>query len=183
MKYSPPRLALAVLAAVVLTAFVSGCGDGLVSFTFSQDSQEVTVQGSGLGQLPIKNPFGEPLKLNINLQQQLNKHDASGASGVFLQDLKLKITDTKMPPGDTDNFNFLDSLNIYASAKDMDRKLVATIKDVPRDKQTISLNTKDKVNLKAYVEKGMKLEAEASGSVPDDDTSLKAVATIRVEVL
>lgn len=183
MKYFSLRRLLAILTVALVGLAASGCGDSLASFTFTEDSQEVVVQGSALGQLPVDNPFGEALKLNINLDQQLEAHDATGASGVFLQGLELRITDTKQPEGDTDNFDFLDSLKIYASADGMDRKLVAEISDVPQGKQKISLDTKDNVDLKPYVEKGMKLAAEAQGSPPDDDTSLKAVATVRVEIL
>jgi hypothetical protein len=88
-----------------------------------------------------------------------------------------------MSGDDTDNFNFLDKLEIHANADGLDKKLVAIIEDVPQDVQSISLNTEDNVNLKPYVEQGMRLEASAEGNVPDDDTSLEAVATIRVEVL
>ncbi len=177
----PQRLAISVL--MVTALLLASCGDGgLASFEITETSQEVTVEGSALGQLPIDNPFGEALKLDINLEQELQKRDASGASGVFLEGLDLEITDTAMPEGDTDNFNFLDSLEIYANADGLDKKLVAIIEEVPEDKQRISLETKDGINLKPYVEQGMKLQATARGSAPDDDTSLRAVATIRIEV-
>lgn len=171
---------LAVFCAALLCV---SCGDGLASFTISETSQEVTVEGSTLGGLPVQNPFGEALQLNINLEQELQRRDATGASGVFLQDLDLKITDSAMPEGDSDNFNFLSRLEIYASADGLDKKLVAIIEDVPQDQQKISLDTKSNVDLKPYVEKGMKLQATAQGSAPDDDTSLQAEATIRIKVL
>lgn len=166
----------------VCSALVVSCGEGGIgSFTFEEQSQEVVVEGSALNQLPL-NPFGG-LKLNINLDQELQARDAGPAEGVFLQELKLSITGTKMPQGDTDNFNFLDSVTIYADADGLERKQVATLQDVPQNKQQISLNTESSTNLKPYVEAGMTLEAEADGSVPDDDTSLRALATIRVELL
>jgi hypothetical protein len=176
---------LSLFCVIILSgALLASCGEGgLGSFTFTETSQEVTVEGSGLNQLPVDNPFGEALNLDIDLDQELNARDATGASGVFLQDLELRITDTEMSGDDTDNFNFLDKLEIHANADGLDKKLVAIIEDVPQDVQSISLNTEDNVNLKPYVEQGMRLEASAEGNVPDDDTSLEAVATIRVEVL
>jgi hypothetical protein len=162
-----------------LLVFCSGCG--LDSFTFEEESQEVVIDGSALNQLPV-NPFGG-LDLNIDLDQELEARDAGPADGVFLQDLKLSITDTKMPEGDTDTFNFLDSLTIYANADGLDKKQVAILSEVPQDQQQITLNTDSGINLKPYIEAGMTLQAEADGSVPDDDTSLKALVTILVDLL
>jgi hypothetical protein len=178
----PRRVSL--LTVFVATFLLAACGDGgLASFTITEKSQEVTVEGSALGGLPVENPFGEALQLNVDLEQELESRDATGASGVFLQDLDLEITDTAMPEGDSDDFDFLTSLEVYANADGLDKKLVAIIEDVPEGKQKISLDTKSNVNLKPYVEKGMKLQATAQGSAPDDDTSLQAIAVIRIEVL
>jgi hypothetical protein len=180
--YSTTRRLASLCLVGLLTALLVSCGD-IGSFEFTETSQEVTVEGSALSQLPVDNPFGEALKLNIDLDQELEARDATGASGVFLERLDLRITGTEMPEGDTDNFNFLDSLEIYANADGLDKKRVAIIEDVPQDKQRISLDTDSGVDLKPYVEQGMRLEATAQGSVPDDTTSLEAIATIRVEVL
>lgn len=170
-------LLLAVVSLLGLL-FGSACGD-LGSFTFTETSQAVTVQGSGLGQLPVDNPFGEALRLNVNLDQELEKQDADGAKAVYLDGLDLRITEDS----DGRDFDFLDQLTFYASAEGMDKRQVAIIEDVPNGQSRISLDTDDNVNLKPYVEEGMRLEAEAEGSVPDDDTTLEAIATIRVKVI
>ncbi|MFW6054034.1 MAG: hypothetical protein ACOC9J_04405 [Persicimonas sp.] len=169
-----------ILAVVCLASllFGSGCGD-LGSFTFTETSQEVTVQGSGLSQLPVDNPFGEALRLNIDLDQELEKQDAEGAEAVYLEGLDLRITEDS----DGRDFDFLDQLTFYANADGLDKRQVAIIEDVPSGQSRISLDTDDSVNLKPYIEEGMRLEAEAEGSVPDDDTTLEAIAAIRVKVL
>lgn len=184
MMYLSATRPLALIALFTMSLLIASCGEGgLGSFTITETSQEVTVDGSALGGLPVNNPFGEALQLNINLEQELQQRDATGATGVFLQDLDLEITNAAMPEGDNDNFNFLNSLEIHANADGLEKKLVAIIEDVPEGKKKISLDTKSNVNLKPYVERGMKLQATAQGSTPDDDTSLRAVATIRIEVL
>lgn len=178
----------ALLALLVSVFFSTSCGEGgLASFTFTETSQEVKVAGSGLGGScpPALGDlcFTEALRLNINLDQELEARDAGPADGVFLDELDLEITDTEQPSGDTDNFDFLDSLTIYANADGLERTQVAIIESVPDGRQTISLQTDDDVNLKPFIEAGMTLESEVEGRPPEDDTSLQAVTTIRVELL
>jgi hypothetical protein len=177
MKYVLRRITVAavVVAALVLTL---GCSD-LVSFSFTETSQNITVEGSALGQLPVDNPFGEAIKLDIDLEQELEAQDATGAKSVHLEGLVLQITSDS----DGENFNFLEELELFANADGLERKSVAFIDDVPRDTGRISLQTDSGIDLKPYVEEGMRLEAEARASSPDEDTVFQAIATIRVYLL
>jgi hypothetical protein len=176
--------AVVLLALLVSTFAATGCGDnGLGSFTFTEDSQEVTVQGAGTLGGVLPDEALSVFKLNINLEQELEERDAKGAKAVYLTDLKMQITDTEQPEGDSDNFDFLDAITINVTADGQQARQLATLDPVPDGQSTISLNVDDDIDLKPYIEAGMNLQTDASGSRPADDTSLKVIATIRVRVL
>lgn len=176
MTYLSRRISAASVALALV--WVVGCSD-LVSFSFTETSQPITVEGSPLGHLPVENPFGEAIKLDIDLEQELEAQDATGAKSVHLEGLVLRITSDS----DGETFNFLDELELFANADGLERQPVAFIDEVPRDAGRISLETNSGVDLKPYVEEGMRLEAEARASSPDQDTAFQAIATIRVYVL
>lgn len=161
---------------------LSACGDGLGSFTFTEDSQEVVVEGSALGGVLPESALSL-ITLNVNLDQELEKRDAKQAKAVYLTGLDLQVTDTEQPEGDTDNFNFLNSITVYVNAEGQERQQLATREPVPEGQQSVALEVDDSIDLKPYIEAGMQLETDASGSQPADDTSVKVVATIRVRVL
>ena len=76
----------------------------------------------------------------------------------------------------------MESITLYANADGEERQRIAWKDPVP-EKDEFSFQTDPNVNLKPYIEKGMKLETEASGNRPDDDTSMKAEITLRVKTL
>lgn len=179
------KVMIRTLCLLLTLALVSlGCGDGGIgSFTFTEDSQETTVEGAGMLGGVLPDSAIDVFKLNINLEQELEKRDAKGAKAVYLTELELRITDTEEPEGDTDNFDFLDSITIDVAADDLESRQLATLDPVPEGERSVFLNVDDEIDLKPYIEAGMQLDTNASGSRPADDTSLKVVATIRVKVL
>lgn len=184
-RYNVSRVCrVAALVALITLAFgLGGCGgDGVITFTVTKDSDEQVVEGSNN---PIDDfvPFDSPFSFNINLEQQLQKRDAKGAKRVELRGLKMLVTETKMPAGDTDNFDFLDSIEFYVDSENQERQRLAWLTDVPQGKQTLDLNVDDSINLKPYIEEGMSLKTSAEGTPPDDDTSIKGEVTIWVKAL
>ena len=167
---------------IVTIGLLVGCGENAGSFTFEEESQEVTVEGGG----PLVDLPGNALsvlKLNVDLEQQLEAHDADAAKAVYLEALVLEITDTEVGENDTDNFDFLDDVTIYVSAEGLERKQLAIVDPVPEGKQSVSFDVDSSIDLKPYIEEGMNLETEATGNRPEDNVSFKAVSTIRVDVL
>jgi|GEM_PF-2261663 hypothetical protein len=187
MKSKHVLLALAIIASLSLLA----CGSaGIGSFDVTEESSEAVITGGGgspLGDLlPVNNLF-PPMTLMINLEEELEEQNAEGAKAIFLQDLEMVITDTEQPEGDTDNFDFVDEVNVFVestkSGTTLEKKQIATLKDVPEGQTSVSFTTEKDVNLKPYVEEGMKLTTAGSGEVPEDDTSLKAIVTLTIQVL
>jgi len=182
---------LIITAAALLALSLAACGSaGIGSFDITEESSEAVIMGgtsSPFGDLlPVDNLF-PPMTLTINLEEELEEQNAEGAKAIFLQDLQMQITDTQQPDGDTDNFDFVDEVNVYVestkSGTTLEKKQIATLKDVPEGQTTVSFTTESDVNLKPYVEEGMKLTTEGSGEVPEDNTSLKAIVTLTIQVL
>ena len=165
-----------------------GCGDkGFGSFTFTETSQEATVQGGGLGTLlPVDNLL-PPLRLTIDLEEELESRDASGADGVYLTGLAMEITDTAMADGDVDDFDFIDEVNVFVEStsqgSSLDSIQIATLRDVPSDAMRVEFDVDDSIDLKPYIEEGIRLTTKGSAEVPEDDTSLQALVTLTVDVL
>lgn len=166
---------------------LSACGTDLGSFDINEKSDEVIVQGGpSIIELPI-NIF-PAMTLDINLQQELDAQDASGAKAVYLSALSLNVTDkAKANASDVDNFDFVESVTIYVESTKENSALkktkVAEVKMVPDGLQVLPLTVFDNVNLKPFIEEGMRLSSEGTASVPEDDVSMLADVTIKVQVL
>lgn len=188
IPHHPLRRALTLIALIAFALSTAACGDELGSISFTEESGESVVEGSAnpLNMLLPAEVF-PPLRLNINLQQELDAQNATGAKAVNLRALKLKITDTERPSGDTDDFDFLSKATLYVestkSGTTLERKQIATIDPVPSGQTEVAFDVDDSVDLKPYIEEGMRLTSSGSGSVPPDNVSLKAEITVRVRLL
>ena len=175
---SSPLLRTPVVSLLMAAALLAGCA-GFGDFKFSEESGEQVIEGGTLAGSLL--PF-DPFTFDVNLEQELQKRDAGPAKAVNLTGLSLRVTDTEEPEGDSDDFGFMESITLYANADGEERQRIAWKDPVPANDQ-FSFETDPDVNLKPYIEKGMKLETEASGNRPDDDTSMKATITLRVKTL
>ena len=172
-----PLLWLALLSTLLLSG---GCGDGLTSFTITEESGEQVIEGGTFNQI-VDLPFN-PFTFEVNLEQELQKRDAGPAKGVYLKGLELQVTDTEEPEGDSDDLGFLKNMTLYVSAEGESRQKIAWKDSIPAE-ASFQFETDDQLNLKPYIEKGMKLETEAEGNRPDDATSIKALITLRIRAL
>ena len=183
-----PRTLTVLVASLLLgaLALTPGC-DNIGSVTFTETSQEAVVDGGGLGSALPVNDLLPPMRLNVNLEEELDQQDAGPAEAVYLEALSLQITDTARPEGDTDDFDFIDEVEVYVESRqddsELERRRVATLSDVPEGATTVDFQTDSDVDLKPYIEQGVLLVTEGSGEVPDDDTSFEAVVTMRAELL
>jgi hypothetical protein len=180
-RYLTRRLAL---TAWVISAAMLVVGPGCTefgSFKFTEDSNVQTIQGTSL---PVSGPLGS-LAFDFNLEQELEKRDVKAAKGVYLNSLTLEITEDAEPEGDTDNFNFLESIRFVASSGDGDNESVlAERENIPDEGiRTLNVPVTADTNLKPYIEEGLTLSTEGQGSPPEDDTSVKGIITLEVEVL
>lgn len=81
------------------------------------------------------------------------------------------------------NFDFLTSIAFFAEADGSPRAKIAELTSVPAGQRSIALNLVSGVELKPYVvAPSMRIAAEVSGERPPEDTEVKAVVTLDVDV-
>ena len=159
---------------------------GVGDFEVTRETAEVVIDGTNNplnNLLPIK--VIPDLELEFDLDSELEKQNAKGARRVHLTGLVLRITDTRRPAGDEDDFDFLDRIEFYVSSVDesLPERLLASMDPVPSGREEIELDTDAELDLKPYAEAGIILTTKGKGSVPPDDVSVIGVVTIEVETL
>lgn len=137
-----------LLLYVVFLGFLS-CGTSCKKidplFTFNVSNQDtLTVPATG----PLPFPVSLVTSNNTTSFSQgfaSNNTDANNIKDVYLKNLQLAITN---PAGQ--NFNFLESINIYISTDSSNEILLASLDSIPQNVTTITL-TPTQAELNTYV--------------------------------
>ena len=170
------------LLCLVVVLVLGGCS-GIVSFSVGYDVAEQRIEGSPLGGL-LGGVIDIPL--DVDLSAETAARDTGPAQHVYLTELALEITPTAEPAGDTDDFDFIDSIEIFVesarSGSTLPRVRVAHSDPVPRGVRRLELAVDD-VDLVEYVREGARLTSSSSGRVPPDDVTLDGHLTLVIEVL
>src|SRR5690242_11967490 len=90
---------------------LAGCG--IADFDVDQPVMEQRIQGS-----PLPGPLAAlfPLPLDVDISAKIKAMDSGPIDSVSLKTLTLTITATAMPPGDHDDWSFVDSVDVYVSS-------------------------------------------------------------------
>jgi len=156
MKRSGARSALlrfSVGSVVVLAVACGGDHGGLlgaIGVSLGIDDQTIPgftpqpLQGTCVVNIPgtgaISPDILTPISFNIKASDELKGQAAIGFAKVFVD----KITLTIIPPSQSgQTWDFLDSIQLFASAPGEDPKLVAELDPVPRGQTTIVIPGKD----------------------------------------
>ncbi len=179
------HLSLAALACLFLPGCFLFMDDGsLVSFPVEYDLPEQTVQGNLLGGL-LGSLLPLPIAVDVDLEAETRARDTGPAQHVYLTEMRLFVTPTAEPAGDSDDFGFLDSIEVYVESRDpgtrLPRQRIAHLDSVPQA-SSISLQLDD-VDLIDYVNEGALLTASATGGAPFDDVTFSGQLELVVEVL
>jgi hypothetical protein len=161
--------------------FSLACGGGVGSFTFTEESGVIVIEGSPALLGPLTDLFPSTLPMEIDLEQELEEQDASGARSVHLTQIYFELTDDSDEP----SFDFIDRISLEVSASDADlpRREIAWSDPVPAGVHRFFLGVDESVDLKPYAEAGLRLRTVASGSAPSQDARFRVYATFRVRVL
>ncbi|MDB4953901.1 MAG: hypothetical protein JWO36_1470 [Myxococcales bacterium] len=165
----------------VILLVVAGCG--VADFDVTQPIIEQRVQGSAL-----PGPLGMlfPLPLSLDLSAKIKQQNSGPIDGVTLSSLTLSITKTAEPSGDTDDWSFVDSIDVYVSSSKSGStlpKLKLAHVASPGTVRTLNFIVESGVNLKPYVEEGSVVEGTATGRAPQDDETYDGVAVFTVHPL
>ncbi len=175
------RTPVALLLVSFAAAAVACAGVG--SFSFSEESEPITIEASPLSGTGLDKLDGLRIPLEVDLEQELEEQDASGARAVYLRELYFETTEDT----EQDNFDFIDEITITISSRDSDSELptqaLAWQDDIPAGESRLHLEVDDDLDLKPYAEEGLRLRTEASGSSPKEDVVFKVFTEFRVNVI
>ncbi len=161
---------------------LGGCS-GLISFDVTHDIAEQQVEGGALG--GVLGGVVE-IPLDIDLSAETAARDTGPAQHVYLTELSLAITPTAEPAGDTDDFDFLDAIEIFVESRQagstLPRQRIAVLDPVPRGVRRLELEPEG-VDLIEYVQEGALLTSNARGTFPPDAVTFDGRIVLVVEVL
>lgn len=170
-----------ILSVIAIGLAVAGCTKLKKLATVSVDipyNQQVSIPAipGGVSGTPL--PAGGALlplpsiPVPTNSKQYLKQYNTT-AEKVLLVDLKRLTLEIVTPPGQ--NFNFIDFVEVYISARSQPEQLLAFQYTVPAGQTTLELTTSKDVNLKDYfLQDTMYLRMNAHvNAVPISGTELK----------
>lgn len=160
---------------------LSSCG--ITDFDIEEPIPEQTVQGSNIP-APLATLF--PIPISLDLTAKIKERETGPIGTITLSKLSLTISATSRPPGDTDDWSFVDQIDVYVestkSGTSLPKVKIAAASS-PGAVQTILFTVDEKVNLKPYVDEGSKVESSGNGRVPADDVSYDGESTFTVHPL
>jgi hypothetical protein len=170
--------------AFIICACLAAAGCGLDEFDLDQPVPEQAIQGSGIP-APLAALF--PLPLDLDLQARIDEQtDAGSVDKITLASLRLTITATRRPSGDTDDWSFVESVDVSVSSSKSGSSLpkvkIASIRN-PGAVQDMDFAVEPGVDLRPYVEEGATVETLGSGTIPTDDVSYDGLGVFTVDVL
>jgi hypothetical protein len=172
------RVALGLLTAVALTS--ASCG--VIPLHTGYDLAEQRVMGSpvgGLGGTLLDMP------IEVDIDAETAARDTGPAESVYLTSFTLSITPTAEPAGDTDDFDFVDSVEVFITGRagsSLPRIRIASIANVPAGARTLVFAVEGH-ELLPYFREGAWIEATGTGTAPPDDVTYDGHLELAIEVL
>lgn len=175
----------------VTTVLVSAGCAGVVSFDIDRDIEEQVQRGDPIANaagriVPDQSPI-RPFVLNIDLTAEAMAHRVTGIQRVFLRHLSFTVTATaRSSPSDNDCWDFIDRIEVQVestrSGSSLPRRTIATAMR-PGCVDTLTFSVTSDVDLRPYIEEGIRFVTHASGIPPADDVSFRGRVTVRAEAL
>jgi hypothetical protein len=165
---------------MVLLLLWIACDSKLLTVTVEDGAQTTVERGTLLEQLLGDIGFGDFLDMDITAAQELQNQGVADEDiqGVYLTSLGLEVLE---PSGG--DLSFLESIDFYVEAPDLDRVRVASKEAIPADESLVALDVVSDLDLHDYVvSESMTLTTEVTGHRPDDDTTVEARFALDVEV-
>ena len=162
-----------------------GAGCGAIRFDISQAVPEQRVMGNVLGAL-LGSFLPSPFALTVNLEQETKARGTGPAQSAGLKALSFRVTNIANPPRSTDNFDFVDRIEIFIesskSGSTLTKQKIADLLMVPRGATTLNLQCYPNVDLVPYINEGSRISSTASGRTPAQDVTFDGLITIEIRV-
>ncbi len=166
-----------------LIAVVALTGCGIADFDVDQAVPEQMVQGSSIPS-PLAALF--PLPLSLDLNQKIKTQDTGPIGTITLSSLSLTITKTDEPAGDTDDWSFVTSVDVFVestkSGTTLPKVKIASVAS-PGAVQVMNFAVQGGVDIKPYIDEGSQVDTSGTGMVPADDVSYDGASTFTVHPL
>ncbi len=161
-----------VAAAVALVA----CGELLLRFKVEEEIDPQTIDGQ-LTPCALLNAVGVPFSVQITAEEDFPEQDTDveHIKTAKIRSLTLSITAASAEP----DWDFLDTLELYAEADGLESKLLASIgegtdsgKPIPANATTLDMDSAG-LNLAPYIKAngGFTITSEATGCAPQQDAT------------
>lgn len=183
----PSRRALlqASLLGIAGAALGAESACGAIRFDIGQAVPEQRVMGSALGAL-LGVFLPSPFALTVNLEQETRARGTGPAQSAGLKALSFRLTNVPNPPRSSDNFDFVDRIEIFVesakSGSSLSKQKIADLLTVPRGVTTLSLQCYPMVDLVPYINEGARISSMASGKTPPQDVTFDGQITIEIRV-
>ena len=168
---------------VVVVIALTPAGCSLADFDVDQPIVEQRVQGSGIP-APLAALF--PLPLDLDLAAEIQKRTTGPIDRVSLASLTLSITATAQPPGDRDDWSFVDEIHVFVrssrAGSTLPRVEIARVV-APGAVTSLAFEVERGVNLQPYVSEGSVVESEGRGRLPADDVTFDGLGVFTVHPL
>jgi hypothetical protein len=154
-----------------------GCEGGLFTIHVEEEAETTVPAGSLLEQLLGDLGFEGFLDMDVTASEELRNQ---GVEPGDVQDVRLESFDlSTVGQGD---LAFIESLDVYVSAPDLDEVLVASVAGIPDGATYVALTVED-VDLTAYVvSRSMTFTTDITGHRPEEETTVKAEISLAVGV-
>ena len=162
---------------LVPAAFLLGaCIGELLTIRVDESASTVVEAGGIVGELLTSLSFAGFDDLSVSIDQELANQ------GVAPGDVEsVHIVELEFSTPDGADLSFLSEVSVYVSAPGLDTVLVAFQDTFPEGVTTVALELPDE-DLTAYVEaESMTLTVDASGELPEEDTTIDVALAIDVE--
>lgn len=177
------RLILALLPAV------AGCGDLAPRIHFQVDKElpdQVIENSITPCQFAALFPWADPFQMTITQEEDFPEQDTDvqHVTRAKIDSLRLSLLTSSAEP----TWDFLDSLEVYIEAEDLEKRLVASIGEetdsgtpIPDGATTLDLEPMG-VNLAPYLKAngGFTLSSEATGCPPENDATFDGRVVLNI---
>jgi hypothetical protein len=184
MRINRRPLSLRSLAlAIGLGLGLGGCG--LIEFDLNEKVPEQRIQGSVLSGI-LPGFLGAPVPLMLDVQAASKAMGTGPVTSAGLKSLTFNITGTAMQSGDSDDFDFVRSIDVFIesrkSGSSLPRVKIADLPAQTSGAKQLNLRTYPEVELLPYINEGCQISATAAGNAPPDDVTFDGQVTVRAKI-
>lgn len=170
-------LQVAICASVALGT--AACGGDIDEFDVTQSGTVTVPAGTIVDDLLQDLAFEGFGDIQFSETEEFQNRDVSPSSvdSIRLQSMQLEIVEG------SSNFDWLDRIAFDVDADGQPEQRIANRDPVPTGVRSFAGNASTAVNVKPYAtQDSMSLTSSGSGRAPDEDTTIKATATFRVNI-